>query len=99
MMQRIRQAEKEMIYEEFKARAGEIVSGTVRRFDRSDVILELGKFERVMPQRERVDVEDYNAGDRLRGYEAAAKNVIRGPECIVSRSDPNSIRRMFELEL
>src|SRR5207244_4605061 len=51
MMQRIRQAEKEMIYEEFKDRAGEIVSGTVRRFDRSDVILDLGKFEAVMPQR------------------------------------------------
>jgi len=54
MMQRIRQAEKEMIYEEFKDRAGEIVSGTVRRFDRSDVILDLGKFEAIMPQRERV---------------------------------------------
>src|SRR3954465_11103596 len=63
MMQRIRQVEKEMIYEEFKDRAGEIVSGTVRRFDRSDVILDLGKFEAIMPQRERVIVEDYNVGD------------------------------------
>src|SRR5439155_24808263 len=63
MMQRIRQVEKEMIYEEFKDRAGEIVSGTVRRFDRSDVILDLGKFEAIMPQRERVVVEDYNVGD------------------------------------
>src|SRR5205814_2210768 len=53
MMQRIRQVEKEMIYEEFKDRAGEIVSGTVRRFERSDVILDLGKFEAIMPQRER----------------------------------------------
>src|SRR2546430_15146583 len=69
MMQRIRQVEKEMIYEEFKDRAGEIVSGTVRRFDRSDVILDLGKFEAIMPQRERVVVEDYNVGDRLRAYE------------------------------
>jgi len=66
MMQRIRQAEKEMIYEEFKDRAGEIVSGTVRRFDRSDVILDLGKCEDIMPQRERVGVEDYNVGDRRR---------------------------------
>ena len=65
MMQRIRQVEKEMIYEEFKDRAGEIVSGTVRRFDRSDVILDLGKFEAVMPQRERVVVEDYNVGDQI----------------------------------
>ena len=55
MMQRIRQAEKEMIYDEFKDRAGEIVSGTVRRFERSDVVVDLGKFEALMPNRERVD--------------------------------------------
>src|SRR5205814_1701062 len=76
MMQRIRQVEKEMIYEEFKDRAGEIVSGTVRRFDRSDVILDLGKFEAIMPQRERVVVEDYNVGDRLRAY-VVAVDIIR----------------------
>ncbi len=76
MMQRIRQAEKEMIYEEFKDRAGEIVSGTVRLFDRSDVILDLGKFEAVMPQRERVAVEDYNVGDRLRAYVVAVENGL-----------------------
>src|SRR5881409_454567 len=98
MMQRIRQAEKEMIYEEFKDRAGEIVSGTVRRFDRSDVILDLGKFEAIMPQRERVVVEDYNVGDRLRAYVVAVENGVRGPEIIVSRS-PNFVRRLFELEV
>src|SRR5437879_7442201 len=99
MMQRIRQVEKEMIYEEFKDRAGEIVSGTVRRFDRSDVILALGKFEAIMPQRERVGVEDYNVGDRLRAYVVAVENGIRGPEIIISRSHPNFVRRLFELEV
>ncbi len=99
MMQRIRQVEKEMIYDEFKDRAGEIVSGTVRRFDRSDVILDLGKFEAVMPQRERVVVEDYNVGDRLRAYVVAVENGARGPEIIVSRSHPNFVRRLFELEV
>jgi N utilization substance protein A len=99
MMQRIRQVEKEMIYEEFKDRAGEIVSGTVRRFDRSDVVLDLGKFEAIMPQRERVVVEDYNVGDRLRAYVVAVDNGIRGPEIIVSRSHPNFVRRLFELEV
>jgi N utilization substance protein A len=99
MMQRIRQVEKEMIYEEFKDRAGEIVSGTVRRFDRSDVILDLGKFEAIMPQRERVVVEDYNVGDRLRAYVVAVENGIRGPEIIISRSHPNFFRRLFELEV
>src|SRR5438045_5265142 len=99
MMQRIRQVEKEMIYEEFKDRAGEIVSGTVRRFDRSDVILDLGKLEAIMPQGGRVIVEDYNVGDRLRAYVVAVENGIRGPEIIVSRSHPNFVRRLFELEV
>src|SRR2546430_14558712 len=99
MMQRIRQVEKEMIYEEFKDRAGEIVSGTVRRFDRSDVILDLGKFEAIMPQRERGVVEDYNVGDRLRAYVVAVDNGIRGPEIIVSRSHPNFVRRLVEVEV
>ena len=60
MMQRLRQAEKEMIYEEFKDRAGDIVSGTVRRFERNDVMIDLGKFEGILPNRERVQGEDYN---------------------------------------
>ena len=84
MMQRIRLAEKEMIYDEFKDRAGEIVSGTVRRFDRSDVIVDLGKFEALMPNRERVQTEDYNIGDRLRAYVVAVENGARGPEIILS---------------
>jgi N utilization substance protein A len=64
--QRLRQIEREMIYDEFKDRAGEIVTGTVRRFERSDVIVDLGKFEGIMPSRERVLTEEYNVGDRLR---------------------------------
>ena len=99
MMQRIRQAEKEMIYDEFKDRAGEIVSGTVRRFERSDVIVDLGKFEAVMPLRERVSTEDYNIGDRIRAYVVAVENGARGPEIIISRSHPNFVRRLFELEV
>ena len=99
MMQRIRQAEKEMIYDEFKDRAGEIVSGTVRRFERSDVIVDLGKFEAVMPNRERVQTEDYNIGDRIRAYVVAVENGARGPEIILSRSHPNFVRRLFETEV
>lgn len=99
MMQRIRQAEKENIYNEFKDRAGEIVNGTVRRFERSDVIVDLGKFEAVMPMRERVQTEDYNIGDRLRAYVVAVENGARGPEIILSRSHPNFVRRLFEVEV
>ncbi len=99
MLQKIRQAEKEMLYDEFKDRAGEIVSGTVRRFERSDVIIDLGKFEAIMPGRERVSTEDYNIGDRIRAYVLAVDNGARGPEIILSRSHPNFVRRLFETEV
>ncbi|MES2997090.1 MAG: transcription termination factor NusA [Verrucomicrobiota bacterium] len=99
MMQRLRQAEKEMIYEEFKDRAGDIVSGTVRRFERNDVLIDLGKFEGIMPNRERVQGEDYNIGDRIRAYVLAVENEGRGPEIILSRSHPNFVRRLFEAEV
>jgi N utilization substance protein A len=99
IMQRIRQAEKQMIYDEFRDRAGEIVSGIVRRFERQDVIIDLGKFEAVMPNRERVQTEDYAIGDRVRAYVVAVENTPRGPEIILSRSHPNFVRRLFETEV
>ncbi|MDF1755904.1 MAG: transcription termination factor NusA [Verrucomicrobiales bacterium] len=99
MLQRLRQAEKEMIYDEFKDRAGDIVSGTVRRFERGDVWVDLGKFEGIMPQRERVSTEEYNTGDRIRVYVVAVENGSRGPEIILSRSHPNFVRRLFESEV
>ena len=99
MMQRIRQEEKLLIYEEFKDRAGEIVNGTVRRFEKSDVIMDLGKFEGIMPKKERVATEDYNIGDRIRVYVVAVENGVRGPEIILSRSHPNFVKRLFESEV
>lgn len=99
MMQALRHAEKAMVYDEFKDRAGEIVSGTVRRFDRSDVIVDLGKFEAVMPSKERVPTEDYSVGDRIRAYVLEVQNGHRGPEIILSRSHPNFIRKLFEVEV
>jgi N utilization substance protein A len=99
MLQRLRQAEKELIYDEFKDRAGDIVSGTVRRFEKSDVMIDLGRFEAVMPSRERVSTEDYNIGDRMRAYILAVENGARGPEIILSRSHPNFVRRLFESEV
>jgi len=99
MMQRLRMAEKEMIYEEYKDRAGDIVSGTVRRFEKSDVMIDLGKFEGRIPSRERVVTEEYNIGDRIRVYVVAVENEARGPEIILSRSHPNFVRRLFESEV
>lgn len=99
MMQRLRQAEKEKIYDEFKDRAGDIVSGSVRRFEKSDVMVDLGKFEARMPSKERVGTEEYNVGDRIRCYVVSVENEGRGPEIILSRSHPNFVRRLFESEV
>jgi len=99
MMQKLRMAEKAMIYDEFKDRAGDIVSGTVRRFERSDVLIDLGKFEGIMPSRERVNTEDYSVGDRIRAYVVAVENGVRGPEIILSRSHINFVKRLFEAEV
>ena len=100
MMQRLREVEKANLYEEFKDRTGDVVSGTIRRFDKSDVIVDLGKFEGVMPSRERVPTEDYTIGDRMRFYvKAVERNTQRGPEIILSRSHPNFVRRLFEFEV
>lgn len=100
MLQRLRMAEKENLYEEFKDRTGDVVSGVVRRFEKSDVVIDLGKFEGVMPSKERVTTEDYNAGDRMRFYvKAVEKDTGRGPEIILSRAHPNFVRRLFEFEV
>ncbi|MFO1440270.1 MAG: transcription termination factor NusA [Verrucomicrobiaceae bacterium] len=100
MLQRLRMAEKENLYEEFKDRTGDVVSGVVRRFEKSDVVIDLGKFEGMMPGKERVATEDYNVGDRMRFYvKAVEKDTGRGPEIILSRAHPNFVRRLFEFEV
>ncbi|MEG2585649.1 MAG: transcription termination factor NusA [Akkermansia sp.] len=99
MMQKLLDAEKVMLYDEFKDRAGEIVSGTIRRFEKGDVYVDLGKFEGFMPSRERVNTEDYSVGDRMRFYVVEVRVEARGPEVILSRSHPNLVRRLFEAEV
>jgi N utilization substance protein A len=99
LMQHIRRAEKELIYAEFKDRAGDIVSGTVRRFDRSDVTVDLGRYEALLPNRERVPTEEYQIGERIRCYVKAVENSAHGPEIILSRADPQFVLKLFRLEV
>src|SRR5882724_6960527 len=99
LMQKIRQAEKSLIFTEFKDRVGDIVSGTVRRFERSDVILDLGKYEALLPNRERVPTEEYQVGERIRCYVKAVEEGSHGPEIILSRADPRFIIKLFQLEV
>jgi N utilization substance protein A len=99
LMQHIRRAEKQLIFSEFKDRVGDIVSGTVRRFERSDVMVDLGKYEALLPNRERVPTEEYQIGERIRCYVKAVDNGPHGPEIILSRADPNFVIKLFRLEV
>lgn len=99
IMQRIRQFEKERIYDDYKDVVGDIVTGTVRRRERGDLIVELGKAEAILPPRERVPGEDYAPGERIRCLLVAIETTPRGPELILSRSSINFVRRLFELEV
>jgi N utilization substance protein A len=98
IMQKLRAAEKEKIFEQYKGSVGDIVMGTVRRFERNDVVIELEFGEALMPSKERIITEDYAQGERIRAYVVAVKNKVNGPEITLSRSHPNFVRRLFELE-
>jgi N utilization substance protein A len=99
LMMHIRRAEKALIFTEFKDRVGDIISGTVRRFDRSDVLVDLGKYEALLPNRERVPTEEYQIGERIRCYVKAVEQGPHGPEIILSRSDPRFVVKLFQLEV
>ncbi len=99
LMQHIRRAEKQLIFTEFKDRVGDIIGGTVRRFERSDVTVDLGKYEALLPNRERVPTEEYQIGERIRCYVKAVENGVHGPEIILSRADPQFVVKLFQLEV
>ena len=99
LMQQIRRAEKALIFTEFKDRVGDIIGGTVRRFDRSDVLVDLGKYEALLPNRERVPTEEYQVGERIRCYVKAVEQGPHGPEIILSRADPRFVIKLFQLEV
>ena len=99
IMQRMRQFEKERIYDDYKDQIGEIISGVVRRRERGDLIVDLGKAEALFPKRERIPGEDYAPGERIRCLLLAIENTARGPEIILSRASMKFMRRLFELEI
>lgn len=99
IMQRLRQFEKERIYDDFKDQVGDIVSGIVRRRERGDLIVDLGKAEAVMPSRDQVPGEDYAPGERIRCFLSKIEASNRGPELILSRSSSKFVLRLFALEV
>ena len=99
LMQAIRRAEKALVYTEFKDRVGDIVSGEVRGFDRSDVLVDLGKFEALLPNRERVPTEEYQRGERIRCLVKAVEGSDSSSEIILSRRDSDFVIKLFQLEV
>jgi N utilization substance protein A len=99
IMQRLREAERDAVYEDFKDRKGEIVNGIVRRFDRGGIIANLGKAEAELPLKEQIPNETYTPGDRIRAYMYDLRPFSRGPQIILSRTHPNFLTALFENEV
>ena len=100
ILQKIREAERTKVFDEYKDRVGDIVSGTVRRFERGDVVLALDGFaEAVMPAKEKVPTEEYQVGDKIRALVVNVETGNNGAVIILSRANPDFVRRLFELEV
>ncbi len=99
IIQRMRDAEQEIIYEEFIERKGETISGTIQRRDRSGWIINLGRTEAVLPKSEQVPKEHYRRGDRVQGYILDVKKESRGPQVVLSRSHPDFMAALFKIEV
>jgi N utilization substance protein A len=99
ILQRIREAEREMKYEEYAGREGDIVTGIIQQSDHRYTLLDLGKVEALLPQAEQVPYERYEHGARLKAYIVEVRRTSKGPQIVVSRTHPGLIKRLFELEV
>lgn len=99
IIQRIKDAERENVYEEFKNREGELVTGVVKRVSHGNIIVSVGKAEAVVPHREQNPRESYKPGDRIQAYLLEVEKTPRGPQIILSRSSPELVRLLFDLEV
>ena len=99
IMQRLREAERNVVFNDFKDRRGEIVYGIVQRFDKGSIIVNLGRAEGELPVKEQIPRESYKQGDRIRAYILEVKQFSRGPQIILSRTHPNFLSALFENEV
>ncbi len=99
IIQRVKDAERENVYLDYKDRKGEVVNGIVQRFERGDMIVNLGRVEALLPKDEQVPRESYRPGDRIRAYILDVRRAPKGPQIILSRTNPNFLVRLFELEV
>ena len=99
VVQRIREAERGIVYEEFSNRDGDIVTGLVQRTEAKNVFIDLGKTEAVLTPTEQIPGEEYHHGDRIKAYIIEVSNTVKGPQVLVSRTHPGLLKRLFELEV
>ncbi|RLB67524.1 MAG: transcription termination/antitermination protein NusA, partial [Deltaproteobacteria bacterium] len=99
IIQKVREAEREGIFNEFKDRVGELVNGIVRRYERGDLIVDLGRTEALLPHREQVPRENYRQGDRVRAYISDVRMATKGPQIILSRTHPGLLIELFRMEV
>jgi len=99
ILQRTRDAERELVYNEFKDRKGDLATGTVRRFERGNIIVDLVRAEAVLPIREQVPRETYRAGDRIQAYVSDVLRESKGPQIILSRASVHFLTMLFEMEV
>ncbi len=99
LLQRTRDVERENVFNEYKDRKGEIVTGIARRLERGNLIVDLGRAEAVLPPREQVPREGYRPGDRIRAFVLDVKRISRGPQIILSRASVNLLTKLFEMEV
>jgi len=100
IIQKIREAEKEVVFSEFQSKSGEIVSGIVYRFEKGNIVVDmLGKAEGLLPKREQSPKDDFKQGMRIRAYLLEVRKDAKGAQIILSRTHPNLVKKLFELEV
>ena len=99
IFQKVREAERENVYEEYSDRLGEVVVGAVKRFENGDIIVESGRIEALLPRREQSRAENYTTGDRIRAVIREVNKNTKGPQIILSRTDPVLLIKLFEQEV
>jgi len=99
IIQKMREAERNIVYQEFSSKKDEIVTGIVQRFERGDIIVDLGRAEALLPKKEQVRREGYRQGERIRGLIIEVKVEARGPQVILSRTHPGFLMKLFQLEV
>ncbi|MBX7143011.1 MAG: transcription termination factor NusA [Oligoflexia bacterium] len=99
IIQKVRDAERGVIYDEYKNSKGELINGIVQRYDRGNLVVNLGRTEAVLPKREQISRERYRQGDRIRGMILDIDRSARGPQIILTRSHPDFLKKLFELEV